>query len=137
MNKFLGITLAILAIAIAVVPSFTDCQSQGIQMTLMNGMKVPMVCHWTAQAEIAVGSPLFVVGAMLPFTRCRSGLFTLSVMGVVLGLFAILLPTTIIGTCASPAEICNTAMKPILTALGSVAIVGSLGGLLLARRSRQ
>ena len=134
MNKFLGITLAVLAVAIAVVPSFTDCASHGIFMNVM-GKQVPMVCHWSARAEIAVGVPLFGIGAMMSFTRRKTGYLILSILGVALGALAILLPTSIIGTCPTPTEPCNTIMKPTLTILGSLTIVGSLGGLILMRRA--
>ena len=130
-DKFLGISLAVLALAIAIVPHYTDCLSHGIVMKMASGMTAPMVCHWTAQAEIAVGVPLFAVGAVFSFTRSKTGLFTLSLLGTVLGVLAILLPAQLIGTCPGPAEPCNTMMKPAITALGSLAIMGSLGGLIL------
>jgi hypothetical protein len=135
-NKFLGVTLAVLALAIAIVPNYTDCASHGIFMTLMNGMKTAMKCHWTALAEIAVGAPLVGVGAMLSFTKSKNGLFSLAFLGVVLGALAIALPINLIGTCSNVAEPCNTLMKPTVTALGSLTIVGSLCGLLLASRAK-
>ena len=134
MNRVLGIALVGLALAIAIVPHFTDCYSQGHLLTLANGNTQPMKCHWTAQAEIAVGIPLVGVGAMLSFSRRRGIASGLSVMGIMLGAMALALPYSLIGTCAAPTHICNTAMKPALTALGSVAIVGSLGAMVLARK---
>ena len=132
MNKILGISLILFAVAIAVVPNFTDCSSQGHFMT-MGMMQVPMVCHWAGRAEIAVGVPLVGVGAMMMFNTRKSGFLTLSILGVVLGTMAILLPTTIIGTCPNPVEPCNTVMKPTLSILGGLTIAGSLGGLMLMR----
>jgi hypothetical protein len=64
MNKFLGIALVVVAIAIAVVPHFTDCLSQGHLVTLANGATQPMKCYWPAQAEIAVGIPFAGVGIL-------------------------------------------------------------------------
>ena len=58
MNRVLGIVLVIFALGIAIVPHFTDCFSQGSVLKLANGNTQPMKCHWTAQAEIAVGVPL-------------------------------------------------------------------------------
>lgn len=134
MNRVFGIALVGLALAIAIVPHFTDCYSQGHLLTLANGNTQPMKCHWTAQAEIAVGIPLVGVGAMLSFSRRKGITSGLSAMGVILGAMAIALPYSLIGTCVAPTHICNTAMKPALTALGSAGILGSLGAMLSARR---
>jgi hypothetical protein len=134
MNKILGITLVVLALAIAVVPHFTDCYSQGNLVTLANGNTQPMKCHWTAQSEIAVGIPLAGIGAMLAFSRRKSTAMGLSVIGVVLGAMALALPYSLIGTCIAPTHICNTAMKPALTILGSLGIIGSLGAVMSARK---
>ncbi len=135
MNKFLGIVLVVMALGIAIVPTFTDCQSQGKAITLSSGKTVPMKCHWTGIAEIATGVPLAAVGVMMTFNRRRNSLFTLSVMGSILGIFAVLLPTSLIGVCTNMTALCNTVMKPALTAMGSVAIVGSLGAMMLARKA--
>jgi hypothetical protein len=71
---------------------------------------------------------------MIPARR-KNNLLGLSVMGLVLGIVAILLPVNLIGTCASPTEICNTTMKPALTILGSLTIVSSLGAMVLSRKA--
>ncbi len=135
MNRFLGVALIVMALAIAIVPAFTDCQSQGKALTLANGRTVPMKCHWTGVAEIATGVPLMAVGAMMTFTRRKRNLLGLGVMGSILGIFAILLPTQMIGVCTSMTGLCNTVMKPTLVTLGSLAIVGSLGVMVIARKA--
>ena len=135
MNKYLGIALAALGVAIAVVPNFTDCASHGAYMTVM-GKQLPMVCHWSARSEIATGIPITVVGAMMAFNRVKSGFLTFSILGVVLGALVITLPTHIIGTCPGPTMTCNTVMKPATTALGSLTVVGSLVGLVFMRKAK-
>lgn len=136
MNKVFGISLAVLAIAIAVVPNFTDCASHGIFMNVM-GKQLPMICHWSARAEIAVGAPLFAVGGVMAFAHRRSAFYGLGALGIILGALTILLPTHIIGTCPSASDICNTAMKPAAILMGSVAIVGSLGAVVTSRQSKE
>jgi hypothetical protein len=133
-TKFLGIALIIFALAIAVVPFFTDCQSQGKALTLANGTSVPMKCHWTGLAEIATSVPLIVVGAMMVANRRKENLLNLGILGSILGILVILLPTNLIGVCQS-AMLCNTAMKPALIVLGSLAIVASLAAIVLARKT--
>jgi hypothetical protein len=133
-NKFLGVSLIVLALAISIVPGFTDCQSQGKSLTLVNGNSVPMKCHWTGVAEIATGVPLIAVGAMMFASRRKESQLTLGIMGSILGIFAILLPTKLIGVCQS-SMLCNTAMKPALIILGSLAIAGSLVAIVLNRKA--
>jgi hypothetical protein len=136
MSKFLGITLIVLALAIAIVPAVTDCQSQGKSIALANGKTIPMKCHWTGIAEMTTGIPLVAVGAMMIASRRRRYLQSLGVLGGILGIIAILLPNTLIGVCSSTMP-CNTIMQPTLTILGSLAIVTSLGGLVLSLREKE
>jgi hypothetical protein len=136
MNKVLGVALVAMALAIAVVPHFTDCLSQGNLVTLANGATQPMKCHWSAQAAIGLGIPLVGVGAILTVSKRKSTLFGISILGVILGAMVIAVPNALIGTCGMAAHICNTAMKPSLNVLGSLAIVGSLGGMVSATRSK-
>ncbi len=136
MNRFLGIALVLVAIAVAVVPHYTDCLSQGNTVTLANGSTQPMKCHWSAQSEIAVGVPLAGVGIVIAATRRKAVVLSASILGVLLGAVAIALPNTLIGTCGMASHICNTAMKPSINALGSVAIVGALGGMMLSWKGK-
>jgi hypothetical protein len=135
MNKFLGITLVVLAIVMAVLPGFTDCQSQGKAITLANGSTVPMKCHWTGVAEIATGVPLLAVGGIMTFSRRKGNLMILGTLGIVLGIFAVMLPNNLIGVCQT-SMLCHTVMQPALTVLGSLAIAGSLGAVVISRKSK-
>ena len=139
MNKFFGIGLAVLGIALAVTPFFADCASQGEYMKNAMGMLMPMRCYGNRAAEVAIGAPLFAVGAVMTFAKFKSkaGFFALSGVAVLAGLAGILMPTKVVGTCSSPTAICNTLMKPMLISIGSVIVVGGLSsGLLLTRRSK-
>ena len=137
MNRVLGIALVVLALGIAIVPHYTDCQSQGNVSTLANGRAVPMKCHWAGVAEAGVAAPLAVVGVVAAVNRRKSNLLGMGVLGVVLGALAIGFPTAIIGVCPNPAHICATTMKPALLSMGSLAAAASLGLMAVAARSRQ
>ena len=136
MSKFLGIALVALALGLGIVPHYTDCLSQGNQLTLANGKTQPMKCHWTAQAEIAVAAPLAALGIVTVVSRKKTALRGAGAMGIALGAVALALPLGLIGTCGMATHICNTAMKPSILALGSVAALGSLGIVLVAQRSK-
>jgi hypothetical protein len=133
-NKVLGIILIILALAIAIVPIYTDCQSQGKSITLANGKTVPMKCHWSGKAEIVTGVPLVLVGLLMCFARRKQGLFILSILGILLGVFVIFIPTSLIGVCTSGMP-CETFMKPFLILAGALVIIVSLCGLWLMHKA--
>jgi len=117
--KVLGIVLMVLALGIGVLPQFTDCQSQGKAIELANGKTVPMKCHWTARAELALAGPLLAVGGVVTGSRRRETRRMMGLMGVILGAFVIALPTQLIGVCSSQ-MLCNLVMKPALILGGSV-----------------
>ena len=112
--KAIAVILIILALIVGIVPQFTDCLAQGRAIELANGNSLPMKCHWTRQAEVAVALPLLVVGVLMLFTRRRSTLRILAAVALVLGISAILIPAYLIGVCASAEMICNMLMRPIL-----------------------
>ncbi len=134
MTKVLGIALIVFALGIAIIPTFTDSQSQGKDLTTDTGKTIPMKCHWTGIAEIAVGVPLLAVGAMMTATRRKDNLLNLGIVGIILGVFAILLPTKLIGVCQS-SMLCHTAMQPALIVLGSLVTVGSVISIVLSRKA--
>lgn len=103
-------------------------------MTLENGKTIPMKCHWTGQAEMALAGPLLVTGSLLAINKRKETLHGLSVLGGILGIFVILLPTALIGVCANPDMICNSVMRPTLILLGSLILALSVFGLVTSFR---
>jgi undecaprenyl pyrophosphate phosphatase UppP len=77
-------------------------------------------CHWTAQASLAGAVPLAVLGGMTALGRSRPARRSLSIIGAILGIFVILLPTTLIGVCASDFMRCSLIMKPTLIMSGLI-----------------
>jgi hypothetical protein len=124
--KVLAVILAILAISITALPQFTDCESQGRQLTLADGRNIPMKCHWTARAELTTGFPLFAVAAIQFFSKRREIHLALGILGVILGAIVILLPISLIGVCLSTDMLCNSLMKPALILTGSLVVIISL-----------
>lgn len=116
--KIIGILIMALAVLIAVVPMFYNCQHDGKALTLANGMKVPMKCFWTAMAAIATAVPLFGIGLLQMFSRQKETRTALGALGGILGIMAIALPTALIGVCMHPDASCNLVMKPALIFMG-------------------
>jgi len=135
MNKFIGIALIVLALAIIIVPMFSDCESQGKFLTTSSGKEISMKCHWAGVGEIATGVPLLAAGVLMLFTRRKTNLYILGIMGIVLGAITIMLPYNLVGVCQTPTMLCNTVMRPTLTILGSLAIAANAGIMLWARKS--
>jgi hypothetical protein len=146
--KVLAILIVIAGLVIAVAPQYTNCEAQGgtmptattttsttlSPMTTLVGQQtsvaatiVPkMKCLWSARGALAVGVSLAVAGALLFFARRKETRRALSIVGALLGLSAILLPTSLIGTCGSAGAVCNTTMKPIMLAAGGLAVAASV-----------
>ena len=135
--KTFGSFLILMALVVGAVPLFTDCQAQGNAMTLTNGRSTPMICHWTAEAEIALAVPLLTVGGLTAFNRRRETLRTLSILGIVLGVFVILLPTNLIGICTVADMLCNMVMKPTLVLAGALITSASLVALMILRKENE
>ena len=135
--KVIGALLVGLALIIGIVPQFTDCLAQGRAIELPNGNALPMRCHWTRQAEVAVALPLGIVGLLVLLTRRRHTLRALLIVAIALGLAAILLPTVLIGVCASDDMICSMLMKPTLLMAGMLAAGTGLIGLVYLRGEAQ
>jgi hypothetical protein len=126
MNKFFGAAIIFLALLIAIVPAFTDCQSQGRSLTTKDGKTVAMKCHWAGIAEIGAAVPLALTGIFNMRKQRKATTRMLASFGMVAGAFAILFPTVLIGVCANPDMLCNMILKPTMIGAGILAIVFSI-----------
>jgi hypothetical protein len=134
--KVIGAVLIILALIVAIAPMLTDCQSQGKSIVLENGKTVAMKCHWSGVAELVVAVPLLVLGVMEMVNRNSLVNRYLSILGIIFGIFIILIPTNLIGVCVNPEMICSSVMRPILLLCGVLVIVASSIGLWISFKSQ-
>ena len=74
------------------------------------------------------------MGALTLFRGKKPGAGNLGVVGAGMGAIAVLLPTALIGVCASPDMLCNAVMRPFLILTGAVVTVAGAAGFLLAAR---
>jgi hypothetical protein len=136
--KLSAVLLIGLAILIAVVPPLTECMHEGKLLTTTDGRQVPMKCHWTAIASIAMAVPLLAVGIMQWFSKRKETQRALSLLGAIMGTFVILFPTTLIGVCAHPNATCNLIMRPALIFMGALVIgINVLNWIKAERRADQ
>ena len=87
--------------------------------------------------KATTGICLLAVGAALLFSRRRETRIALGVLGMILGVFTILLPTALIGVCMSADMLCNSLMKPALILVGSLAAAISLVFIVVAAVGRK
>jgi hypothetical protein len=128
-----GVLLVVLALLVGLVPAFYNCSADGKSLTLANGRTVPMKCFWTARASIAVAVPLGITGLGLLLARRRETQRALGVVAAALGMFAVLLPTALIGVCQAMGSGCNEVTRPVLILAGGLAILGGAAVVAFAR----
>jgi len=159
--KVLAVLLVILGLAIVIVPQFTNCEYGAVHPATLNmqtgvdegveyassgamdsggGVKtVPyrmMKCFWSARAEIIAGVPLIALGVLLFFARRKETIRVIGVLSVIIGVLTILIPTTLVGTCANSAMVCNTEMKPSLFVTGGLTVAVGIAVLVLGEMRR-
>ncbi len=136
MHKFFGAVMVLLALALAIAPIFTDCESHGKMLTTADGRSISMKCHWAGIAEIASAVPLGLAGIAALRARRKETLRFAGIVGAAAAAMALLIPTVLIGTCANPMMVCNLLMKPTLLASGILAIIASLALIVVAREPK-
>lgn len=119
--------LLVLGVIIVLTPWYIlpVCEVYGMYMKTAAGTSIPMVCGWTARAEI--GAVLLASGKRKETQRA------VGVVGAILGVLTIMFPTYLIGMCANPQHPCNIGTKPGLVLLGVLTIIISLIMVFMAR----
>ena len=135
--KVVGILIVAMALVVGIVPQFTYCKfcsvsptmsmagsgaATGTGATMASTATAPMPCYWTARAALGLAPVLCAAGVLLFFSRRKETRRALAVLISVLGLVAILLPTVLIGVCATAGAACNTIMRPSMVAAGGIAV---------------
>ena len=159
--KVLAVLLMVVALAIIIVPQFTNCEygkehpatlnmktsdTAVVQYASMGGMEagaaeaaVPyrmMKCLWSARAELVAGIPLFALGVLLLFAKRKETTRVIGIVATLIGVLTILIPTSVIGVCMNPDMVCNTQMKPTLLICGGIAVALGIAVLVLGETRR-
>ena len=95
-----------------------------------------MKCFWSARAEIIAGVPLIALGVLLLFARRKETIRVIGILTTIIGVLTILIPTTLVGTCANTAMVCNTEMKPTLLVAGGLTVALGIAVLVLGELRR-
>ena len=98
--------------------------------------KMPMACHYTAQAALGIGIVIAALGLIALFVNgpIRAGI---NIAVALLGALTIAVPTVLIGVCKGTMMHCHMITLPTLIVLGVLAIVFAVIDVALdARRSK-
>lgn len=135
--RIAGFILVALALVVSIVPPLYNCSSDGKMLTTTAGKQVPMKCFWTARASIGAALPLLLAGLLLGLGWKRDAAAPLAIVAIGAGAIIALLPTYLIGTCATYDMICNLVEKPTMLAAGILSVAAGAVALLSALRSEQ
>lgn len=131
-----GVALIVLALLVMVVPVLNNCSAEGKLITTAAGKQIPMRCFYAAQAELATGATIALVGGMLALARRRESQRFLAGIGALLGAVVMLFPTSLIGVCADMTASCNLIMRPTMLFVGTMIVAVNLGVIIIASRAR-
>lgn len=70
-------------------------------------------------------------------SRRKENIRNLSILGVILGVVVLLLPTVLIGVCTTAGMLCNSAMSPALILIASLIILAGITGLIVSLRTKE
>jgi hypothetical protein len=99
------------------------------------GTFIPMKCHWTAQAELAAGAAVVLIGLAMLFVKSSEGMRLSGLMLAAMGVLSALFATTLIGMCKDPSMACRVGTLPALMILSTLTFVVGAVGFLFASRA--
>jgi Domain of unknown function (DUF4418) len=121
--------LILLGVLVVLTPwfIFPVCEIKGASDTGMTDMNVNtgthMKCWYTAEAETGVGALIILTGVALLALPGRVSRKTAGIIGGILGLIVILVPTVLVGVCSTPDAPCRIGTLPALILLGAVTVI--------------
>ena len=113
------------------------CEYFGMYMETKMGMLVPMKCHYTAYAEVGVGATIIVASVVLMVSNMVQTKKALSIVGAVLGINVMLLPTYLTGMCGMASMPCRIGTQPALLILGVLIIIVNAIGFFKYRAKKE
>lgn len=99
---------------------------QGQVEHMHTGVGKIMKCFWTGRAEVGVGSLIIAIGILMLFCRKIFLRMGLSMAIACISLFALAIPTVLIGVCDNQMMRCNMGAKPALVLLSLLLFIVAL-----------
>jgi hypothetical protein len=151
-NRLLiGILFLVFGVAIAIAPQtiFPVCgvrsahsamsemgdNSANNSQTTMT--KKHMKCWYTGRWEIVVGSIISLFGLLILLFKDKKIRIILSIFALIGGIFALLIPTILVGVCGNKNMDCQTMALPALIIFSSAVILTALVNIVYLARVRK
>ena len=99
---------------------------QGQVEHMHTGVGKIMKCFWTGRAEVGVGCLIIAIGILMLFCQKIFLRMGLSMAIVCISLFALAIPTVLIGVCDNQMMRCNMGAKPALVLLSLLLFIVAL-----------
>ena len=99
---------------------------QGQVEHMHTGVGKIMKCFWTGRAEVGVGCLIIAIGILMLFCQKIFLRMGLSMAIACISLFALAIPTVLIGVCDNKMMRCNMGAKPALVLLSLLLFIVAL-----------
>ena len=99
---------------------------QGQVEHMHTGVGKIMKCFWTGRAEVGVGCLIIAIGILMLFCQKIFLRMGLSMAIACISLFALAIPTVLIGVCDNQMMRCNMGAKPALVLLSLLLFIVAL-----------
>lgn len=117
-KSFIGIAFIVYALALAVGP-----------YTLYQGCEkgdMLMACHKSLSILLGLGILVGIIGILVIITKLKNVILISNIIGLVAGVFAILIPSVIVGGCKMETMPCRTTTFPVIYVVSGIFIVINL-----------
>lgn len=124
-----GIIALVLGMLTALIPKviFPVCTNM---IELINGKTLFMRCHWTAMVELLIGMLIIFDGILIILFGRHETRIALSIMLFLLGVYALLIPTAVIGMCETVTMPCRVGTEPALIVVSVIIMVIGIGNVI-------
>ncbi|MDR1616346.1 MAG: DUF4418 family protein [Syntrophomonadaceae bacterium] len=127
-KNYLGIPILVIGGVVAILPRLV----YGLEES-MHGM--PMMCYATANAEIAVGTAIFLLGALYFLSQSAKLRLAASVLAIGAAAIALLFPLGVTGLCGDAHMSCHILTLPALFVSSSLIVLFSGAGIVMSARA--
>ncbi len=96
-----------------------------------------MKCHWTGEGLFYTGIVMILMAVIHFLMKSEAVKLGISMASVLVGIYALLLPTHIIGTCKMHTMACNVGTKPVIILVSVLYILANLIYIFLFRKKSE